>query len=39
MSWILSFGDEAVFLSPEILVDRVSEKIENMKKLYRDTSG
>ncbi|MCX5861662.1 MAG: WYL domain-containing protein, partial [Deltaproteobacteria bacterium] len=39
ISWVLSFGDEAILLSPEILVNQVSAKIENMKRLYGDHSG
>ncbi len=34
ISWILSFGDEARLLKPDILVKRVSENTESMKRLY-----
>ncbi|MGP8284772.1 MAG: helix-turn-helix transcriptional regulator, partial [Desulfomonilaceae bacterium] len=38
ISWILSFGDEARLISPEMIVKEVSEKIENMKRLYGESS-
>jgi predicted DNA-binding transcriptional regulator YafY len=34
ISWILSFGDKAILLKPEIIVKQISEKIQKMASLY-----